>query len=86
MCLIAPHLFVCIGENFVSARKQANCADEAQDRDFRSICGDFDLEASLSAATWRGSHDLPGWHSIDTRRGRVIRQRQCKQGELRELF
>jgi len=47
ICLNAPpHLFVSISENFVGARKQTNCADEAQDRDFRPIRGDFDLEAA----------------------------------------
>jgi len=82
-----PYLFVCIGENFVGARNQADCTDEAQERDFRSICGDLDLEASLSTVTWwRASHDLPGWRSNGTQRNPVIRQRQCKQGEFQELF
>ena len=51
MCLdMGLHFFVSIGENFSGALNQANCTDEAQNRDFRSIRGDFDLEASLSTA------------------------------------
>jgi len=55
---VRPHLFVSIGENFFGARNQANCTDEAQQRDFRSIRWDFGLEVTLSTAKWwLGSYD-----------------------------
>ena len=58
MCIsmLGPHLFVRVGENFRGARNQANCTDEAQDRDFRSVCGDFDLDTSLSNTAGRWPH------------------------------
>ena len=43
-----PHLFVTVGENVIRALHEAKCADEAQNRDFRSICRDLDLGMTLS--------------------------------------
>ena len=51
MCLDGGlHSFVSISENFFGASKQANCTDEAQHRNLRSICGDFELEVSSALA------------------------------------
>jgi len=53
-----PHLFVSIVENFLDAAHDANCADEAQNRDIGSIGGEFELEADASVSTsgewWSG--------------------------------
>jgi hypothetical protein len=76
MCLdVGPHFFVSIGENFFDAQDQANCTDEAQHRDFRSIRGDLGLEVSLSAAKWwLGADDQPDWHSNGIERNSGISQ------------
>ena len=54
--MLGPHLFICVGDNFGGARNQANCTDEAQDRDFRPVFGDFDLDISFSSTAGRWPH------------------------------
>jgi len=84
---VRPHFFVSVGENFIDALTQANCTDEAQHRDFRSIRWDFGLEVSLSTARWwLGSYDQPDWRSNDMQRNSAICQWQYKQGEFPELL
>ena len=58
MCLDRGlHSFVSIGENFFGASQQANCTDEAQHRNLRSICGDFELEDSSASARRSGGSE-----------------------------